>query len=521
MHRALVASLAMTACGVEPAPDGGDCLTGKCDEGKTLFRDVTADTIGETSEWSNKVELADVDGDGRVDLLFANGGNYNLPSPDLEPNRIFLNRGAGKFEEVTNRLGAGDLARVIKARDISGDGIVDILVGTTYQTQSRLYLGTGGGNFTEVTATHLPQGPASIGDLEFGDVDGDGDLDVVLADWGPGDPFESEGAPVKLWLNSGDGHFTASAAMPAAKVQWSWDLELFDVDNDLDLDVMVSCKTCTGGKLYLGDGRGGFTDNSSALPQFTNNYEFEAMDVDGDGVLDVVTINDGMAPQRFSEHLFLGDGKGGFRDATASHWPAADNPSFDDNMIAFLDYDSDGDADFLIGSLDGPDRLLVNDGKGHFQAGAPVFAGDPTRGTMGIALADLDGDRRLDVVHAQGEVKGAMADKVFFGKAIAPDTGPPFVGVIDAPSRAAIGDQMRVRVRVHDRKSPCMPHDWQQVVVRCTQNGGEEVLPLQWYGEYLWRVRLAAATGPMTLVVEATDAAGNTSRSAVHRVAVP
>ncbi|MBS1124078.1 MAG: hypothetical protein H6Q90_6306, partial [Deltaproteobacteria bacterium] len=292
---AIVLALLHTAgCGLPQDP--ADCEAGKCDTKGQLWKDGTAKTIGTTSEWTNKVELADLDGDGQVDILFANGGNYNEPNPELEPNRVFLNQGPGKpFREITEEaLGpVGDLARVIKVRDVSGDGIPDILVGTTYQTQSRLYLGQGGGRFVEVTATHLPQGPASIGDLELGDVDGDGDLDIVLADWGPGDPFESS-APVKLWLNRGDGHFTdGSAAMPQATVRWSWDLELFDVDNDYDLDVLVSCKVCTGGKLYLGDGRGNFADASQRLPQFTNNYDFEPIDLNGDGYLDVATINDG------------------------------------------------------------------------------------------------------------------------------------------------------------------------------------------------------------------------------------
>jgi hypothetical protein len=226
-----------------------------------------------------------------------------------------------------------------------------------------------------------------------------------------------------------------------------------------------------------------------------------------------VTINDGAGEQRFCEHLFVGDGKGGFTDATAARWPAADNPRCDDNMIVFLDYDSDGDADFLIGSLDGHDRLLVNDGRGHFRAGAPVFAGDPTRGTLGIAIADLDGDHKLDVVHAQGEVATASADKVFFGKSLAPDTAAPWIGALDV--RVEANDDVAVRVRIHDRRSPSRPTDWQRVVLQVEHEGAKTEHPLTWYGEYLWRARFAskASTAAAQLRVVATDAAGNTATS--------
>lgn len=486
---------------------------------KDLWTDVTAATIGTVGEWTNKVELADVDADGRVDVLFANGGDYDKAGEPV-PSRVFHNAGAGKpWPEITRQVFGEQkfLARVIKVRDVDGDGHVDVFVGTTFQTQSRLFLGQGGGRFVDATATHLPAMPLSVGDAEFGDVDGDGDLDLVLADWGEGSPMQNAGAKPRLWRNDGTGRFTdaTEGAIPDWHVRFCWELEFVDVDADFDLDLLVSSKRSPGSFLARNDGTGRFTDVSrEKLPQFTNNYEFEPMDVDGDGVLDVVTINDGAGEMRFCEHLFLGDGKGGFVDATATHWPLADNPSHDDNMIAFLDFDSDGDADFLIGSLDGPDRLLVNDGRGHFQAGAPVFEGDPTRGTMGIAFADLDGDGRLDVVHAQGEVRNAMEDKVFFGKTIAPDTAPPWIGAIDAAGGRA-GVAFPVRVRVHDRKSPCMPHDWRRIVLRCTQGGATTELAMAWYGEYLWRAQVVGGkAGPMTLVVEATDAAGNTTTSA-------
>lgn len=486
-----------------------------------LWHDVTATTIGETAEWTNKVELADIDGDGRVDVLFANGGDYDKPGTAV-PTRVFSNRASGAWPEITAQVfgEAMFFARVVKARDVNGDGIVDLFVGTTFQTQSRLYLGKGGGRFEDATATNLPAMPLSVGDIEFGDYDGDGDLDLVLADWGPGSPMRNDGARQRLWRNDG-GKFTdvTEATIPDVKVRFCWELEFVDVDNDLDLDLLVSSKKSSGSFLFHNDGNGKFVDVSTkCLPQFTNNYEFEPMDVDGDGYLDLVTINDGAGKRRFSEHLFRADGKGGFVDATDMVWPEADNPRSDDNMIAFLDYDSDGDADFLIASLNGVERLLVNDGTGHFAAGAPVFDGERTRATLGLAIADLNGDHRMDCVHAEGEVKNAEADKVFFGKSIAKDTAAPFVGVIDAQP---IEGGVLVRVRVHDRKSPSMPHDWQKVVLH-VDDGKEKVsMPMQWYGEYLWRASPKAVKGSnLQLSIEAVDAAGNVTRSPVKSVRV-
>ena len=483
-----------------------------------LWVDATASTLGETAEWTNKVELADIDGDGRVDVLFANGGDYDTPAAPLA-SRVFLNRGTGQpFEEATQRV-FGDakfLARVVKVRDVTADGRADIFVGTTFGTQSRLFVAQADGTFVDATAERLPKLELSVGDAEFGDADLDGDLDLVLAEWGPGSPMKNEGGRTRLWLNDGKGKFVDATEerMPASLVRFSWELEWADVDNDLDLDVLVSSKRSSGSFLFENDGTGRFADVSAArLPQFTNNYEIELMDLDQDGWLDLVTINDG---ERFTEHVLRGDGKGGFEDVTQRWWPAVDNPSFDDNMITFLDFDSDGDADFLVGSLDGPDRLLVNDGKGRLAAAAPVFEGDPTRGTLGIALADLDGDHRLDLVHAQGENPKAEAEKVFLGRKLAPDTAGPSLGDLRAVGHATghfkAGAPLTVAARVHDRKSPLAAHDLKRVVLHIEQGGAKSELPLQWYGEYLWRATLPTpSSAPLKLRIEATDAAGNTT----------
>ncbi|MEO7135305.1 MAG: VCBS repeat-containing protein [Vicinamibacterales bacterium] len=484
---------------------------------RPLWVDATATTLGATKYWTNKVEIADLNGDGRPDLLFANGGDYSTPGAP-EPSQVFFNNGPGRvFREVTTEvLGTTpNLARVIKARDLNADGIVDIIVGATYQTQSRLFLGTGQGRFSEVTSTHLPAEPLSVGDLEPGDVDGDGDLDLMLADWGPGNNMNNDGGRTRLWLNDGAGRFTdaTAARMPDLRVRFSWDLELADVDNDADLDALVSCKRCPGSYLFRNDGGGTFADDGGGLPQYTNNYEFEPMDLDGDGWLDLVTINDGEIVGGNSssrrEHVFRNDGKGRFRDATDAWWPVDANVGEDDNMAAFLDYDSDGDADFVVGSLSGPDRLLINDGKGRLSVALDVFDGEATPGTLGIALADLDGDGRMDVVQAQGEHPKAVDERIFLGRGLAPDTAAPsvtMVGTKDSAGRSV------VHARVHDRKSPSLATEWKSVIVEWTTAAGRVEAAMRWYGENLWRAEWPAnVERAAAFRVCATDAAGNSS----------
>ena len=74
-----------------------------------------------------------------------------------------------------------------------------------------------------------------------------------------------------LWLNDGNGNFTdaTTTQMPELLIQFSWDVEFFDFDNDFDLDIAISCKRCATSRIFVNDGNGFFTDKR-LLPAYTN-----------------------------------------------------------------------------------------------------------------------------------------------------------------------------------------------------------------------------------------------------------
>ncbi len=462
--------------------------------------DATRGSLGPTAEWTNNVEAADLDADGDIDLLFANSGDERYWTP--VENRVLLNRGDGTFTDATRQVFGRRLetSRAIKVADVNGDDNPDIVVGNIVSTRSRLYLGNGAGEWRDVTSTHLPAEKLSVGDLELGDVDADGDLDLVLVDWGEGSPETNLGGKVTLWLNDGRGRFTDATGerMPHTLVRFSWDLELVDVDNDWDVDIVTSCKMCSSSRLYENDGSGTFDDvTAHRMPHYTNNYEFEPLDLDADGYLDLVTINDGPDTGNGpAEHVFRNDHEGGYVDNTAQWWPPEANTGWDDAVVVGLDIQSDGHVDFIVGSLDGPDRLLVNDGTGMLSVNNDIFQGPPSLGTLGLVVADFNADGRMDVVEAQGEAPHHMAERIHLaGERVPRDTAPP---VVRADRIAGT-----VVARVHDNRTPNRPYHWRKVVVRAATRE----LEMAWYGENLFGAPAPRVAGPVQVC--ATDAAGN------------
>jgi hypothetical protein len=244
--------------------------------GSGVFTDFTATNLPSLPDITRALALGDVDGDGDLDAFVG-----NFPGQ----NRLLLNGGTGIFSDVTAaNLPAPGPAFAVAFGDVDGDGDLDAIVGNPGQ-QNRLYLNAGTGVFTDVTATNLPILLDATQAVALGDVDGDGDLDAFLGNGGQQN---------RLYLNSGTGVFTdVTATNLPAQVSNTRAVALGDVDEDGDLDAFVGIYGQI--RLYLNGGMGVFTDLTAMnLPGLFEPTTAVALgDVDGDGDLDAFVGNSG------------------------------------------------------------------------------------------------------------------------------------------------------------------------------------------------------------------------------------
>ncbi|MCI0588292.1 MAG: VCBS repeat-containing protein [Planctomycetes bacterium] len=322
----------------------------------------------------------------------------------------------------------GDASYALALGDVDGDGDLDVLVGN-YGGQNRLYANDGTGVFSDVTAASLPPLVAYTRAVALGDVDGDGDLDAFI---GTG-VFTS---PVALLLNGGGGIF---ANAPAGSLppwlglpSYARAIALGDVDGDGDLDAFVE------NRLLLNGGAGAFT---LALAGSLGGAEAVALgDADGDGDFDVFFGGGSCS----STVLFLNGGAGTFINATTNLPPGSSYT----RAIALGDVDGDGDVDAFLGRLlgTGPSQLLfLNVGGGVYVDATATNLPNPLDTTLAVALGDLDGDGDLDafVGNLDDPVLSTGQNRLYQngGTGVFTDvTATNFPPVLDATTAVALGD---------------------------------------------------------------------------------
>ena len=291
-----------------------------------------------------------------------------------------------------------DATYAVALGDVDGDGDLDLVVGNAINQQNRLYLNDGTGTFTDVTANRMPIVYGWTMALSLGDVDEDGDLDIV---------FANSGARNRLYLNDGTGDFSdaTAARMPPQEENRTRAVTLGDVDGNGDLDLVFG-NDGQQNRLYLNDGTGNFIEaTANRLPPGGDHTLAVALgDVDGDGHLDLVFGN-----ARQQTRLHLNDGIGIFTDATAGR--VAPDKDTETRAVTLGDVDGDGHADLILGNriqaqdpIHQQNRLYLNDGSGSFTVVNAARLPRHYDWTLAVALGDVDGDGDTDLIFANGGV---------------------------------------------------------------------------------------------------------------------
>ncbi len=395
------------------------------------------------------VAILDYDRDGDLDIYVTNGPGA--------PNSLFSNQlmetGATTFVDVA--VAAGVDATSLDGMgvcygDINNDGYDDLLV-LGRDDANRLFQNQGDGTFVQITDSGLEGGNLSSPSCAMGDVNGDGFIDVVIAnsfDHGEFiacvvEPF-SRNQHNQLFLNQRDNTFVdvsetsgvqdlagfPPAGEGAAGITWA--VGMVDIDLDGDIDIIFADDQCgipavgedpingvDRGFIHvlLNDGAGHFTDNPIIVNDVSNGSWMGLAfgDLNCDGNLDIFGSNFGdysipvFGVQ--SSRWFLGNGDGTFVDSVANG-----DPTVFGWGNGIFDYDNDGDQDivyhggldsFIVIASDNPGVVLQNQNcNANFVIDINVINRnalpvDHSRRTIqGVALGDLDRNGFVDVVAA-------------------------------------------------------------------------------------------------------------------------
>jgi hypothetical protein len=346
--------------------------------GTAVFREAT-EAWGLTGAKGTRLNLADINGDGWVDILVRNGatGSDVFTGEGARYTYLMLNDGAGHFSDVTQSSGL-----LTMRADDSGD------------------LGR----------------PNTV--AAFADVDNDGDIDAFTGL--TNDPAASAGESSEIMLNDGDGNFTFVDEMLDMELRWvvrPGGASFVDYDRDGNVDLWVTQDSGNLGaiqdRLFRGDGSGRYSDDtvdSGLLTRtwsdveeineglcHTNGWGAAACDLNGDGTPELLSPSYGRAPN----HLWLGamesDGRVTFENRSVDSGYAYDDDfTWQDNEFARCYCRDNPDAEGCEG-VDAP-RVSCSDNWNHPTDREPFRLGGNSGSTF---CADVDNDGDLDLLTSE------------------------------------------------------------------------------------------------------------------------
>jgi len=312
--------------------------------GDGSFEDVT-DKAGIAKIYRNTLSAVafDADRDGDVDLYlgayFPDRNMFALEDDKVmhdswEKSRnggsnVYLrNNGDGTFKDATAQAGLADTGwtMAVGHADINNDGWQDVYVANDYGSDT-LFLNNKDGTFKDITREAIGQDTKKGMNAEFGDIDGDGFLDIYVTNVTEQFLHECN----MLWRNSGQGSFADIAQeMGVCDTGWAWGAKFFDVDNDGDLDLYVA-------NGFLGGDKGDYLD--VLLPALWNNEGEDPSKASKWPPL----MGRGIAAKE-KNVLFVNEGGTGFKRAQDS--PLAIES--ESRGIFVGDFDNDGREDLFV-----------------------------------------------------------------------------------------------------------------------------------------------------------------------------